>query len=290
MNENRTVTLNNGIEMPIIGLGVWKTPNDQEGQKAVEYALSIGYRHIDTAQFYANEEIVGKAIKESGVDRSEIFVTSKVELSNFGFDKTIESYNESLSKLRFEYLDLFILHFPVNKLRIDSYKALEQLSKDKRVKAIGVSNFTIEHLEELMENTDIVPTVNQVEFTPFLYQRDLLQFCREKRIQVVGYSPLTQGKRLDDPTLVQIASKYNKTTAQILIRWQIEHEIVVIPKSVKPERIKENFEVFDFEISEEDMLTLDSLNEDKRYSWDPGNKGFVNTISTRVIREISGVI
>lgn len=290
MNSNGTVTLNNGLEMPIIGLGVWKTPNDQAGLNAIKYALSIGYRHIDTAQFYANEEIVGRAVKESGIDQSDIFVTSKVELSNFGHNRTIKSFNDSLAKLGFDYLDLFILHFPVNKLRIDSYKALEQLYKNKKVRAIGVSNFTVEHLKELMEQTEIIPAVNQVEFSPFLYQKELLQFCKENKIQVVGYSPLTQGKRLGDPTLVDIASKYNKTTAQILIRWQIEHDIVVIPKSINPVRIKENFEVFDFEISETDIEILDSLNKNKRYSWNPENKGFVNTISTRVIREISGVL
>ncbi|EKN86907.1 glyoxal reductase [Leptospira interrogans str. 2003000735] len=261
--------LNNGISMPILGLGVWKTKSGKECKEAVLNALEAGYRHIDTARIYDNEVDVGQAIRESGIPRKEIFITTKLWNADQGSDKTRKALENSLDRLGIDFVDLYLIHFPVTSKRMDSWKELEKLYHDKLCKAIGVSNYTIIHLTELLKNSQITPAVNQVEFHPFLNQIHLLEYCKKHKIQFEAYSPLAHGQKIEDPTIAKIAQKYDKTPAQILIRWAIEQKIVVIPKSIKKERIIENSKVFDFAISEEDMKILNSLDEDFRTCWDP---------------------
>ncbi|AJR15288.1 aldo/keto reductase [Leptospira interrogans] len=265
----QTIMLNNGISMPILGLGVWKTKSGKECKEAVLNALEAGYRHIDTARIYDNEVDVGQAIRESGIPRKEIFITTKLWNADQGSDKTRKALENSLDRLGIDFVDLYLIHFPVTSKRMDSWKELEKLYHDKLCKAIGVSNYTIIHLTELLKNSQITPAVNQVEFHPFLNQIYLLEYCKKHKIQLEAYSPLAHGQKIEDPTIAKIAQKYDKTPAQILIRWAIEQKIVVIPKSIKKERIIENSKVFDFAISEEDMKILNSLDEDFRTCWDP---------------------
>lgn len=269
LNINSMVRLNNGIEMPIFGLGVFRAEAGKETQKAVEHALEVGYRHIDTAWMYGNEKDVGKAIKESGISREEIFVTTKLWNDHHGYDAALKAFDESLNNLGIEYIDLYLIHWPVPEKRLLSWKALENIYNERRAKAIGISNYTTDHLRELDKESLITPTVNQVEFSPFLYQKELHEFCKNNNIQLEAYSPLTKGRKFENPTLKDIAKKYSKTPAQVLIRWVLQHDIVVIPKSANPKRIEENSNVFDFELDDGDMEKLDSLNEDFRVSWDP---------------------
>lgn len=263
------VRLNNGIEMPIFGLGTYQTESGKEAGEAVLHALEIGYRHIDTAAMYGNEEDVGDAIKESGIRREEIFVTTKLWNSDHGYDKALAAFEESQKKLGLDYVDLYLIHWPVQDLRKESWRALEKLLKEGRCRAIGVSNYMTQHLEELLEGSSTVPAVNQVEFSPYLYLRELQDFCHSHDIQLESYSPLTKGHQLNDPKLASIASEYSKSPAQILIRWALQKGVVVIPKSSRKERIKENAEVFDFTISDQDMEILDSFDRGLRTSWDP---------------------
>jgi diketogulonate reductase-like aldo/keto reductase len=265
------VKLNNSVEMPILGLGVWQMAQGAETQRAVKAALGVGYRLIDTAKLYANERDVGIAVRESGIPRKEVFVTTKLWNTDHGFEPAIEAFNRSLRELGLDYIDLYLIHWPVAPLKGDSWRALVELLEEGKCRAIGVSNYTIDHLEELLRESSSAPAVNQVEFSPFLYQEELLDFCRDNHIQLEAYSPLTKGMRLSDPKLRPFAAKYHKTAAQILIRWALQHKIVAIPKSSKPERILENSQVFDFEISSADMEMLDSLGEDYRTTWDPTN-------------------
>ncbi|TGL96601.1 aldo/keto reductase [Leptospira barantonii] len=266
---NQSIVLNNGISMPIFGLGVWKTKSGKECTEAVLNALEAGYRHIDTAKIYSNEEDVGKAIRESGIPRKEIFITTKLWNADQGSDKTRKALESSLEKLGIDQVDLYLVHFPVTSKRMDSWKELEKAYHDKLCRSIGVSNYTISHLAELLKDSQITPAVNQVEYHPFLNQVDLFDYCKKHKIQLEAYSPLAHGQKIEDPKIAQIAKKYGKTPAQILIRWAIEQDIVVIPKSVKKERIIENSKVFDFKISEADMKTLNSLDENFRTCWDP---------------------
>lgn len=257
-----TIRLNNGLEIPRLGLGVYQSPPGRSTREAVQYALEIGYRLIDTAKIYGNEADVGRAVKESGLDREKIFVTTKVWNSDQGYDSTINACNKSLGRLGIRYIDLYLIHWPVRGVSNKTWKAMEHLLKEGKVNAIGVSNFMIDHLEEILHDSDIVPSINQVEFHPFLYQQDLLHFCDDKNIQVEAYSPLTRAKKLKDPNIMNFANKYEKTPAQILIRWGLQHGLVVLPKSIQKDRIKQNSEVFDFHLGSEDMAILDSLNED----------------------------
>ncbi|XDD51019.1 aldo/keto reductase [Leptospira sp. WS92.C1] len=266
---DQSVTLNNGVMMPIFGLGVWKTKSGKECTEAVLAALEAGYRHIDTAKIYANEEDVGKAIRESGIARKEIFITTKLWNADQGKDKTRKALESSLEKLGIDQVDLYLIHFPVTSKRLESWKELEKAYHDKLCRAIGVSNFMIPHLNELLKESAITPAVNQVEFHPFLNQVDLLNTCKKHKIQLEAYSPLAHGQKIDDPQIKEIAKKYYKTPAQILIRWAIEQNIVVIPKSTKKERIIENSKVFDFKISDQDMTKLNGLDENFRTCWDP---------------------
>jgi diketogulonate reductase-like aldo/keto reductase len=261
MDINKKVKLNNGVEIPLLGLGLW-----ENNEQSVLDALECGYRLIDTASMYGNEREVGNAIKKSKIPREEIFVTTKIW--NSEQNDPLKAFNNSLKKLNLDYLDLYLIHWPMSE-RIKTWKVFEKLLEEDKCKAIGVSNFTINHLKELFNHSNTIPMVNQVEFSPYLYQKDLLDFCRENKIQLQAYSPLTRGEKLNDPKLIEIAKKYNKTTAQLLIKWALQHNIVVIPKSSNKKRIYENSQVFDFNISKEDMNILDNFNEDSRHCWDP---------------------
>ena len=269
LNINSTVKLSNNVQMPVLGLGVYQTPPGKVTQNVVRFALKAGYRHIDTARIYGNETDVGRAIRESELLREDLFVTTKLWNSDQGYDSALRACEASLKRLGLDHLDLYLIHFPVPELRKESWKAMEKLREDAKCRAIGVSNFTIPHLEELLEEHGVTPAVNQVEFHPFLYQKALLEYCQRKRIQVEAYSPLARGERFNHPRIVSLAKKYSKSPAQMMIRWSLQHGLVVIPKSVSEERIRENSQVFDFEISVEDMRSLDSLNDDLRLNWDP---------------------
>lgn len=256
--------LNNGIHIPILGLGVYQIPPGKSTIKAVKYALEIGYKHIDTAMIYGNESDVGKSLRDSNVKREDIFITTKVWNSDQGYDSTLKAFESSLKRLGLSFVDLYLIHWPVGKKINETWKALNKLLHNGKVKAIGVSNYSIDELKETIQNSDIVPAINQVEFHPFLYRKDLLQFCKNNAIQLEAYSPLTRGKRLNHHEVINIAERYNKSPAQILIRWSLQHGLVVIPKSSHEERILENSKVFDFHINQKDMDVLDSLNENLR--------------------------
>lgn len=269
---NSCIELNDGNSIPILGFGVYLIPPGRTTYSSVLEALSIGYRHIDTASIYENEADIGKAIKESQYNREDIFVTTKLWNSDQGYHSALKAFDKSLKELQLEYLDLYLLHWPVYEKRIESWKALNTLKSNGRCRSIGVSNFMIHHLIELIDSTGIIPAVNQIEFSPFLYQQDLLHFCQKNKIIVESYSPLTAGKRLNDEVLIQIAAKHVKTPAQILIRWNLQHNLVPLPKSKTPKRILENSLVFDFNLDNDDMKILDSLNENYRTCWDPSTE------------------
>ncbi|APH07024.1 aldo/keto reductase [Bacillus weihaiensis] len=257
--------------MPWFGLGVFKVEDGQDVVNSVTAAIENGYRSIDTAAIYGNEEGVGKAIADCNVPREELFITTKVWNSEQGYDSTLAAFEESMNKLGIDYLDLYLIHWPVAEygLYVDTWKALEKLYKDGRVRAIGVSNFQEHHLQDLIDRCEIVPMVNQVEYHPRLTQTKLHNFCKEHHIQLEAWSPLMQGGLLDDPTLTEIAQKYNKSTAQVILRWDLQNEVVTIPKSVKSHRIVENANIFDFELSNDDMDRIHALNQDKRVGPNP---------------------
>jgi diketogulonate reductase-like aldo/keto reductase len=269
LSINSSLDLNNGVKIPILGLGVYQAESGSETVKAVRTALDVGYRHIDTARAYENESDVGRAVKKSGLPREEVFVTTKLWNTDHGYDSTIQAFDGSRRRLGFDYIDLYLIHWPVEGQRLESWRAMERLLEKGLCRAIGVSNYTVKHLQELLAASPVIPAANQIELSPFLYQRDLIEFCNNSGIQVEAYSPLTQGKKLDHPTLVAVARKYGKTPAQILIRWAIEHRLVVIPKSVRRARIVENADVFDFSIEPADLAMLDGLDEGFRTCWDP---------------------
>jgi diketogulonate reductase-like aldo/keto reductase len=233
------------------------------------YALEIGYRHLDTAAMYENEEEVGLAVRECGIPRQEIFITTKLWNADHGYQSTIDACKISLDKLQLDYVDLYLIHWPVENLRMESWRALEKLYSDGLCKAIGVSNYMERHLDELLNNFDIIPSVNQAEFSPFLYLKKLQNYCESKGIAFESYSPLTKGYKLQNLKLTKIALRYGKSTSQILIRWCLQKGVICIPKSSRLEHIKENSYIFDFEISENDMNALDNLNENYRSTWDP---------------------
>ncbi|MEV0320903.1 aldo/keto reductase [Streptomyces sp. NPDC050658] len=257
--------------MPQLGFGVWQVPDD-EAETAVATALEAGYRSIDTAAIYGNEEGTGKAIAASGIDRAKLFVTTKVWNSDHGYDATLRAFDASLEKLGLDYVDLYLIHWPLpaKNLYVDTYKALEKIQADGRAKSIGVSNFEPEHLERLLAETSVIPAVDQIELHPHLQQRAAREFHAEQGITTEAWSPLGQGKGLlEVPAIVAIAQKHGRTPAQIVLRWHIQLGNVVIPKSVTPSRIKENIEVFDFELDPEDMAAISALNEDRRLGPDP---------------------
>jgi diketogulonate reductase-like aldo/keto reductase len=256
-----TRKLNNGLEMPLFGLGTFLSERGDTTRKAVLHALEAGYRHIDTAAVYGNEADVGAGVRESGIPRSEIFITTKVWNDDQGYDSTLRAIEASLKRLKMDYIDLYLIHWPVTGKRADTWRALTHLYEQKRCRAIGVSNYTIRHLNELLADSPIVPMVNQFELHPFNTRKDLVAYCQEAGIAVTSYSPLSRGRKLASPQLAAIADHYHKTPAQTAIRWVLQQNIIVIPKSVHRERIIENAQVFDFEISPEDMKSLNGLDE-----------------------------
>lgn len=270
--------LNNGIEMPWLGLGVFKVEEGSELVEAVKAAVKHGYRSIDTAAVYANETSVGQGIRDAladnGLKREDLFVTSKVWNADLGYESTIAAYETSLKKLGLDYLDLYLIHWPVAGKYKEAWRAMERLYKDGRVKSIGVSNFQVHHLEDLMKDAEIVPVINQVEFHPMLTQKELRDFTKQHNIQLEAWSPLMQGELLNHPLLKEIAEKYGKSIAQVILRWDLQHGVVTIPKSTKEHRIVENASLFDFELSQEDMDRIDGLNENRRVGPDPDNFDF----------------
>ena len=269
MDISTKVRLNNGVEMPWLGLGVFRAEDGKEVENAVVTALKHGYRSIDTASVYQNEQGVGTGMKNSGVPREEIFLTSKVWNSDQGYKTTIKAFEESLNRLQTDYLDLYLIHWPKGKLSVETWKAMEELYEKGLIRAIGVSNFLVHHLEEFLPQCNVVPTVNQVEFHPELIQPKLLEFCKKKGIQPEAWSPIMKGKVLDIPVLQALAAKYQKTPVQIVLRWDIQKGVVTIPKSVKPERIISNADIFDFELSAEDMAKIDRLDKNERIGFHP---------------------
>jgi len=265
LNINTKVKLNNGVEMPLLGLGTWEISEGETIIDAVRLAISNGYRHIDTARIYGNEKGVGKGLKlsleEQGINREDIFVTTKLWIDAFKYEKALKAFDRSLTKLGLEYVDLYLLHWPEPTYRQEAWKALESILKEGKTRSIGISNYYIHHLDELLSGADIIPAVNQVEFTPYLYLKELKEYCNDKGIALEAYSPLTRGKKLNDSKLLNIAKKYNKSSAQILIRWGLQHNVIQIPKSSNEEHIIENSKIFDFTISKDDMAILDKLNE-----------------------------
>ena len=259
MNENFKV-LSNGVKMPSIGFGTYKSGNDEETAKIVKYALNIGYRQIDTASFYGNEVGIGNGIKESGINREDIFLVTKLWNDDHGYDKTIEAFNKSLERLQVNYIDLYLVHWP-NKLNSETWKAFEYLYKTGKVKSIGVCNFKVAHLEELKKTAQIMPMVNQIEIHPQSSKNDMLSYCEENNIQLVAWSPIMRGKLFSNELMIGLAEKYKKTIAQIILRWHLQRGVIPIPKSSNEERIKENLNIFDFELSNDDMKTIDLLNE-----------------------------
>ncbi|PLS14984.1 aldo/keto reductase [Bacillus sp. M6-12] len=273
-NIETTVTLHNGVEMPQLGFGVYKVEKGSETVDSVKKALKTGYRSIDTAALYNNEEGVGQAIKESGIPREDIFITTKVWNSDQGFESTLKAFETSISKLGLDYVDLYLIHWPVKGKYVETWKALEKLYKDGRVRAIGVSNFQIHHLEDLFANSIEKPMINQVELHPRLSQVELRKFCAGHTIAVEAWSPLGRGQLLEEPTINHIAKKHGKTPAQVLLRWHLQNGIVVIPKSITPSRIEENAHLFDFELSLDEMQQIDALNMNERFFADPDNFDF----------------
>jgi len=271
MKINTRVQLNNNTTMPLFGLGVYQSNEGDECYNAVNWALQAGYRLIDTASLYANERSVGRAVRDSEINRSDVFVTTKLWNSDHGYDNALKAFDESMEKLALDYVDLYLVHYPVEGLRLETWKAMEVIAKDERCKGIGVSNYMSWHIDELLEHCTIKPTVNQIELSPFCFEarRETVDRCREENILIQAYSPLVRTRKFDDPTLQSLAKQYNKTPAQILVRWALEEGLSVIPKSTKKSRIEENSSVFDFSFTEEDMRLLTKLNENYIVAWDP---------------------
>lgn len=266
--------LNNGIKMPWLGYGVFQIEDGTEIEASIHKALEVGYRSIDTASFYGNENGVGKAIRESGIPREEIFLTTKVWNDDLRKKLVIAAFEESLERLNTAYIDLYLIHWPVKGFYLDAWREMEKIYQSGRVRAIGVSNFTIHHLQDVLQICEIKPAVNQVEFHPELVQPDLMKFCKENQIQQEAWSPLMQGRMAEVKTIKELAEKYSKSPAQIVLRWNLQHEVVTIPKSSKPHRIIENAQLFDFALSPSDIVLLDALDKGKRIGADPDNFDF----------------
>ncbi|WP_374964291.1 aldo/keto reductase [Lysinibacillus sp. RS5] len=274
-----SITLNNGLEMPLVGYGVFRVPEGDDLAEAVKTAIAKGYRSIDTAQVYRNEESVGRgiraAIDEGLVTREELFVTSKVWNDGLSYEETLSAYDSSLEKLGLDYLDLYLVHWPgIDTNYVDVYKALEKIYQDGRVRSIGVSNFHVLHLENLLKETSVIPVINQIEFHPHLIQEEVRAYCKEKGVQVEAWSPLMNGSLLEEALIQQLATKYRKTPAQIVLRYDVQHGVVTIPKTMTPTRMTENLAVFDFALTEEEMAQLDALNDGLRCGPDPEKFNF----------------
>lgn len=269
MALSEVARLGSGVEIPRVGLGVFQAARGEETRGAVREALRLGYRHVDTARIYGNEQDVGAALKESGVPRAEVFVTTKLWNADQGYDAALRAFDASLARLGLQQLDLYLLHWPVPGKRLESWRALERLLEEKRVRAIGVSNFMVSHLEELLGRAKVVPAVNQIELSPFLQQREVRACCEQHGIAVEAYSPLTRGARLRHPVVVSVARHVARTPAQVLLRWGLQHGLIVLPKSTHANRIAENLALFDFELPAADMSQLDALEEGLVTGWDP---------------------
>lgn len=268
MSDQIIYTLSNGVSIPQLGLGVYKV-RAEEVYDTVLSALNLGYRHIDTASFYGNEEGVGRAIIDSGIPREEIFITTKVWNDEQGFENTLKAFDRSLKKLQLDVIDLYLIHWPVPDIYHDTWRALENLYQDGRARAIGVSNFLDHHLKELLQTAETRPMANQIELHPKLMQINTVDFCKENDIPIQSWSPLGRGNYLNDQSLSKLAHKYHKSVAQIIIRWHLQHDFIVIPKSVHQARQKENISVFDFEISAPDMKKIDALDQGLRVGSHP---------------------
>jgi diketogulonate reductase-like aldo/keto reductase len=273
-NINDATVLPNGLKMPWLGLGSLYIPDGEAVENAVRWALEVGYRSIDTASFYENEVGVGQAIKQSGIPRAEIFVTSKVWNTEQGYDNTLAAFEASLKRLDMDYVDLYLVHWPVAGKFKETYRAMESIYESGRARAIGVSNFLIHHLADLLEEARIVPMVNQVEFHPFLQQPDLQAFCRKHQIQLEAWRPIMKGRVRQVPELIELGQKYGKTPIQVTLRWILQHEIVAIPKSQNKQRIQDNADIFDFELEPEDMALIDGLDRGERLGPDPDSFDF----------------
>ncbi|EAZ84092.1 aldo/keto reductase [Lysinibacillus sp. FSL M8-0216] len=274
-----TVTLNNGLKMPLVGYGVFRVPEGEDLAEAVKMAIAKGYRSIDTAQVYRNEESVGRgiraAIEEGLVTREELFITSKVWNDGLSYEETLAAYDSSLEKIGLDYLDLYLVHWPgIDTNYVDVYKALEKIYQDGRVRSIGVSNFHVQHLEKLLNETTVIPVINQIEFHPHLTQVEVRAYCTDKDIQVEAWSPLMNGALLEEALIQELASKYGKTPAQIVLRYDVQHNVVTIPKTMTATRMVENLDVFDFTLTDGEMAQLDALNDGLRCGPDPEKFNF----------------
>lgn len=275
-------TLSNNVSIPELGFGTWQTPNGDVAVSAVKKALEVGYRHIDTAQGYKNEDSVGQAIKESGIPREEIFLTTKLWNENHSYDLVLSSFEESLKKLQTDYIDLFLIHWPNpvkfrdnwQSANVETWRAMEELYQAGKIKAIGVSNFLPHHFEELKKTATIFPMVNQIFLAPGELQKEVVSYCQEHNVLLEAYSPLGTGKIFDVPEMQELSDKYGKTIAQIAIRWSLQHDFLPLPKSVTPSRIEENLAVFDFELSDEDMQRIDQLDGVVGKATNPDTTGF----------------
>jgi len=265
------IKLNDGKSMPLFGIGVWRMEPGRETREAVTIALELGYIHIDTASMYKNEEDVGAAVQESSLPRENLFITSKVHTSEVGYDATLEAFERSLQKLKLSYIDLYLIHKPVEGFRQNTWKALEKLKKDGICRSIGVSNFSPRHLDEILEICEFIPAVNQIEMNPFLAQKTISEYCSSKNIHITGFCPLARTEKSKDPAIIDLANECGKTWAQVMIRWSLQKQITTIPKSVNPQRIRENSDVFDFELNEKQMHRLDDLDQGFRLRPDPMN-------------------
>ncbi len=263
------IKLADGKMIPRIGLGLWKNTDPESFSLAFKAAIKVGYRHFDTAQAYGNEQLLGQSIKSSGIDRKNFFITTKIAVQNFGVKKSRNSFNESLRRLDTDYVDLLLLHFPIPVLRNKTWKVAEEIKAQGLARSIGVSNYTINHLKQLEQYATELPAVNQIEMHVFLQQTELSSYCKGKNIVIEAYSPLAHAKDMDNKTINNLAKKYRKSYAQIMLRWAYQQEVVVLPKSVNPQRIEENADIFDFALSDDDMRLIQAENRDLHTCWNP---------------------
>jgi len=274
MNLSSGLKLNNGVEIPYIGLGTFKAPEGGETYDAVKWAIETGYRHIDTAAVYKNEASVGKAVKDSGIARSDIFITTKLWNEDMRQDNQLNAIDDSLKRLGTDYVDLYLIHWPVKEKFVESWQKMEQIYKSGKARAVGISNFNIHHIESILAVSDLIPAVNQCECSPELTQTELADYCKQKGIQFQPYSPLGQGNTLKEPKITAIAEKYGRTPAQIILRWGFQRGFINIPKSVTKSRIEENAKIFDFELEDADFKEMFTMNSGKRYCSDPETFNF----------------
>ncbi len=280
-NEDAAITgiqdravLCNGVAMPWLGFGTFQIPDGREAESAVRYAIETGYRSVDTASVYGNEKSVGQALRASGLPREDIFITTKVWNADQGFHRALDAFETSRQRLALDVIDLYLVHWPVAGKYKETWKALEQQYAEKKVRAIGVSNFMIHHLKDLLSDCKVTPMVNQIEFHPYLLQPELLDFCREHHIRIEAWSPLTRGRIFNEPALKRVSEKHHKTPAQVLLRWDLQHGVITIPKSARRERIAENAAIFDFTLDPDDMAALTAMNRGERFGPDPDHFSF----------------